>query len=1009
MPVTDGDPTLRKDMAGIVARLLMDPVRRNFVLEDNGRFKRKLWWLATCAGVGLLASIFLGFVPDDSVIEAGAVWLKAFPGLEGWLKTNSKAIAVMSWVAAPVFFVLIGMLLLSVGKLGFWNRWLGGRPDFMLKNPLVAISETVLIKGYDPTVFVGRQDQLESLRGLLHPQGEAFAWQMVLGRTGIGKTRLCAKMVDELALAARDYNFLFRFRVVRERLLKVPPPHSHAWDAGFVDPIRCGEIADWHPRRPTLLVFDEASRTFGDGLYPLLASLANKGTCRRPVRVLLIDHMSRESAVRQLGMANPVVGRRDPMLLTGLADQEMTELAGRFPGHVLSLPALLATAEGSPRSAIYMLHEGKTWNCRLAMRQWANGMFPGLAPDHDDVLPQPDIEADVAEALVAAALIGPVPIAKTTVADAFNIARKVQRFFPDSDPKIWANTIPGFKPRDLGYEIAFRLFDLMSEKRKEAMISVLLSDLRRLRGSLNEFWLERSSHYSSEQDARLFDSAIAIQDRLDSADLETIERIHTDLASHFEAIAASSNRVEIRGHLDIARTYLQCRPFDPEVLKYCLKCEVNASKSTGKQGAFDRSAVDRLTNPLVVRWLGDPEAARLYLDFLQNLTMVKRSAADVEFLDRAKVFVTPLIQKYHGGEDAIVERAMGVAVNLISRYSEARNDEEVEALVKSMRHALGRAGESACRAIELHFAAGLVGLLYASSAGRSALSATTGARELYELCTADRHAMDLGMRLWLVAGLIKVAKITELSGQEAEARKWRNRLNRATTQVGIDSDTRLIVLTCRALRDLIHANAVRGRFKLAEKQYAQLFGLCHEEPRKLLWELRGALLNAQGCLSNHYDGTVEASRGEELAVLQLECFEATPKLTKEMLERTVLGSFSDFADIISAWASLNHRSAEDGKWDRFDRSMVAWGSFFQSFMEIAKSSTISIQVLGEIRGLMNCVTMHVSQDSQHHENVRRQAGELYLLAPHDPQISALAQKLGVQVNRSPAIRLVAAR
>lgn len=999
----------QRDAGGLAGAARASSVLHFFARENSGQLRRKLWWLALWAAIGLLPAL-IGFVPADSVKEVLAVLIKGIPGFENWINTNPGAAAVTRWVAAPLFLAtVIAMPTFAAADRRFWNRWLGSEPDFLLANPLAAISETHLIKGYDPSIFAGRKNELAELCTLVEPAEEPFAWQMVTGRTGIGKTRLCVRLVGDLALEASGHRFLRRFRVVREKVLKSPPKFSRAWDAGFVDPARCAALEGWHPRRPTLLVFDEASRTFGEGLFPMLAALAAKGTPRRPVRALLIDHMSLDVVVRQPGMAMPVVGRRDPLALSGLSDAEMDELARHFPRHALSRSVLRKAAGGSPRSALYMLHEGREWNYRLAIRQWANAIIPGLAPASDTIDPTPQIEPEVAEALVAAALIGPVAIAATTVGDAFALAGKARRYFPDSDPALWKTTIPAFAPRDLGYEIAFRLFEQMSVQRQAAVTAVLLGNPRRLRESLHEFWFERSAHYSTEPDERLFGAAIAIQRRLDEAEPEVVAKIHQNLTGHFEALTASRDRTATRAHLQTARTYLRYRPFDPVVLNLCLKCEVNASLLDGRTGTVDREAIDHLTNPLITRWIADPEFARLYLNFLLNLTMGKRWGADGALLDRALAIVMPLVEGYRGGDDLHAEQAVGVGANLVTRLAFTGRCEEAKALVRAVRHAAGRAGASASRRFELNYAMVLLNFVATGTLPRMASAALDAAQALFDLASAPHLAGDAAMQLQLVGGLIHALDVADRSAPDAERRKWKNRLERAIAPVGADSSPDLRILACHALANFIHTNAFRNRFEPAEADYARLSELCHDEAGVLRWDCQGIYRKATGCLGGHYADAGRTDRSEPLMAAQLDWAETCPAPTPAMLERTVLGGFSDFARSIEAWQGLNHNSHKNGKRERFNRSVAAWHRYFPQIVKTARTVGLERQVLHAILGLLRCVKDHEATDSAHYAAIREQAQMLLQMAPHDPGVADLVSKLGAAPGAPPVSPVVVPR
>jgi hypothetical protein len=114
--------------------------------------------------------------------------------------------------------------------------------------------------------FVGREDELECLRGFLADDGflpNKFRWMLVTGRGGDGKSRLA-------------------FELVRQA--------QPNWRAGRLDEVQFRNLnpAVWTPRRPTLIVIDYAPR-WPEQVHALLHGItAHCHLFEHPLRVLLI-------------------------------------------------------------------------------------------------------------------------------------------------------------------------------------------------------------------------------------------------------------------------------------------------------------------------------------------------------------------------------------------------------------------------------------------------------------------------------------------------------------------------------------------------------------------------------------------------------------------------------------------------------------------------------------------------------------------------------------------------
>jgi hypothetical protein len=195
-------------------------------------------------------------------------------------------------------------------------------------------SQNLYYYGSRKIVFRDRKNELKVLNDFLNSQRK-FAWFLVTGSGGVGKSRLCLELC-----------------------LKRDP----TWRAGFLDKSALPDLAfwrNWRPNRPTLIIVDYAA-VYPETVGELARCLQTKRT--RPdvmIRLLLIERDEREwlekflgrgSTDRELTLAAKYLDRAaGSMALGSLPDEDtwriMRQIAPELPvraktailGHVRKL------------------------------------------------------------------------------------------------------------------------------------------------------------------------------------------------------------------------------------------------------------------------------------------------------------------------------------------------------------------------------------------------------------------------------------------------------------------------------------------------------------------------------------------------------------------------------------------------------------------------------------------------------------------------------------------------
>lgn len=236
-------------------------------------------------------------------------------------------------------------------------RFLPGAPDFLVRPPPEVDQKATRLP------FVGRQNEIRSLRNFIKVDSQSFRWHAVIGPSGAGKTRLAHELLEYLASGSR-----------------------RRWDVGFVVSSQAPKTEEWWPRRPTAIVVDECWRAEREGwLWPFVDGLiARSASFRHPVRLLMVDtsipelNPLRESGyLRRTETARWRYGETDgavsPLALGPLTREELRKLVLESSrSHQVderTIDDLLRRSEGWPIALVLLLHA----------QQRADGRFPAVA------------------------------------------------------------------------------------------------------------------------------------------------------------------------------------------------------------------------------------------------------------------------------------------------------------------------------------------------------------------------------------------------------------------------------------------------------------------------------------------------------------------------------------------------------------------------------------------------------------------------------------------------------
>jgi len=120
-----------------------------------------------------------------------------------------------------------------------------------------------------------------------------FAWTVVTGQSGAGKSRIVTEVALQLdrtfgpaKLSSRRHALIRRVAWIHEEVPFLRRNLDHPWDVGKVTSWRKDFLKDWLPRKPTLLVLDDAEAGLAAKVIGALGARA--GSFRKPVRLVFV-------------------------------------------------------------------------------------------------------------------------------------------------------------------------------------------------------------------------------------------------------------------------------------------------------------------------------------------------------------------------------------------------------------------------------------------------------------------------------------------------------------------------------------------------------------------------------------------------------------------------------------------------------------------------------------------------------------------------------------------------
>lgn len=393
--------------------------------------------------LGLLLRATVQFDPARSLWLLIEPWAIAAPSVETWARSNILGGLWASWASAPLFIMLaLGIIARTrLGKEAL--EWMVRDPPWFVSSCLEAERRrTMLNLEGEPLPLVGRQDLLSDL-DVPDRWGPSFAWRMVVGPTGIGKTRLGIEWLEKM----------------RER----------RWDVGVVALVDLQALRGWQARKPTALLIDDARRRWDNRLGELLVCLADGSAVERRVRVLVVDQSAlaiemglAESHERLMGLH-----QGDSLRVPALSEEDMIALqveAGSAPSD-----AIVSAAAGRPRAALIMLRSAQSDCYGSALHRWARQMLPAIM---DDSAPFP---LAIGGPLLLSCLAGPIPVTEVRRACGDVDVVPLTRFYDESDASRLDELLPLLEPDDLALALVLQLLPRIDGERRTSLVELAMS------------------------------------------------------------------------------------------------------------------------------------------------------------------------------------------------------------------------------------------------------------------------------------------------------------------------------------------------------------------------------------------------------------------------------------------------------------------------------------------------------------------------------------------------------
>ncbi|MGB9897545.1 ATP-binding protein [Thermanaerothrix sp.] len=330
----------------------------------SAQIKRSVYWLVY-AGVNLILVLVVWGIlslvnpPAPNVESLRQLflrklgdWIVLYPGLE----RVGDQLAQFDWklLVAILFVSILNTIKPLQTYIEEWTQVFSERlfsppPSFIGDPPPVS---DPLDFASGKIAFVGRDEVQQQLDNFLK-RPESFLWWFLTGGAGVGKSRLALEWVQKL---------------------RKKPYYCHA---GFY---QGGMIPEWRPKRPTVIVVDNAAE-FVDDVFKMLNSFTQSGSKQGiPLRVLLVERTMPES-LKDLNEQDKYQRYRyqDALVLKNLSDQDIRALLGSKLSEKY-IKRIISVSEGNPLLALaakqLLLETGELkWQNRFELlEEWAKRM-----------------------------------------------------------------------------------------------------------------------------------------------------------------------------------------------------------------------------------------------------------------------------------------------------------------------------------------------------------------------------------------------------------------------------------------------------------------------------------------------------------------------------------------------------------------------------------------------------------------------------------------------------------